>query len=111
MVNRGVGENDLHAFVDGYLEKKRRHEVVTYLATHPAAAERVRAFFEQQAALTALRDSLADNQAGAPWPELGRTLGRKVREQQRTTRQRRRTRRTIIAVSTVAPIVTPASQP
>ena len=66
MVNRSVSENDLHAFVDGHLTRERDREVVAYLATDPPAAERARAFFEQQEALAALRHSLAEDQAGPP---------------------------------------------
>jgi anti-sigma factor RsiW len=87
MVNRSVSENDLHAFVDGHLTRGRDREVVAYLATDPAAAERARAFFEQQEALAALRHSLAEDQAGPSWPDFGQVLGRKVQVQRRSERQ------------------------
>jgi anti-sigma factor RsiW len=87
MVNRSVSENDLHAFVDGHLTRERGREVVAYLATDPPAAERARAFYEQKEALAALRHSLADGQAGPPWPGFERALGRKMRAQRRSERQ------------------------
>ena len=111
MADRGMSENDLHAFVDGQLAPGRRRELETYLAAHPDAAERVRAFFGQGEALTALRDSLARGQTEAPWTDIGRALGRMVRWQRRITRQRRRVRRTVVTVGTVAPAATAASQP
>ncbi|MBD9372837.1 anti-sigma factor [Rhizobium sp. ARZ01] len=36
-----VGENDLHAYVDGLLDEGRRAEVEAWLALHPQEAERV----------------------------------------------------------------------
>ena len=72
MAYRGVSENDLHAFVDGQIAPERRRELETYLAVHPGAAERVRAFFGQREALTMLRDSLARGQVEVPWTDIGR---------------------------------------
>jgi anti-sigma factor RsiW len=46
-----ITENDLHAYVDGALERQRRVEVEAYLARYPEDAERVRAYQAQNEAL------------------------------------------------------------
>jgi anti-sigma factor RsiW len=82
----GVGEDDLHAMVDGQLAADRHGEVMTHLAAHPDAAGRVAAFFEQRVRLAALGEALID---GEPEPRLAgmaEALGRVVREQRRVRR-------------------------
>ncbi len=51
-----VHEDDLHAYVDGMLPEARRLEVEAWLAAHPADAERVRAWMQQNRALHAAFD-------------------------------------------------------
>lgn len=58
-------EADLHAYVDGLLPAPRREEVEAYLVAHPEEAQRVRDFHEQNRALHALFDPVADE----PIPE------------------------------------------
>lgn len=48
-----IGEDDLHAFVDGRLDAVRLAAVRAYLGEHPAQMARVRAFEAQRAALSA----------------------------------------------------------
>jgi anti-sigma factor RsiW len=52
-----ITETELHAYVDGQLPADRRAAVEDYLAAHPAEAERVRAWRQQNAQLHALFDS------------------------------------------------------
>jgi anti-sigma factor RsiW len=59
MLCSDLSENDLHALVDGELAGERLDGVAARLATDRAAAERVAAYAEQRAALTALREELA----------------------------------------------------
>lgn len=54
-----VGEDDLHAYVDGQLEIARRHAVERYLAENAEAAERVAAYQAQRMALRAAFASLS----------------------------------------------------
>jgi anti-sigma factor RsiW len=51
-----IGEDDLHAYVDGFLDPDRRSAVERYLGAHPEAAARVAGW---QAASQALRDAVA----------------------------------------------------
>jgi anti-sigma factor RsiW len=81
-----VGEDDLHAVVDGQLNADRHREVMAYLAVYPDAADRVSAFFRQRVELAALRESLNDSEPGGALEELERALCQKVRQQQRTRR-------------------------
>jgi anti-sigma factor RsiW len=48
---RPVGEDDLHAFVDGRLDEPRRREVEAWLAATPAEAARLRDWQRQSSAL------------------------------------------------------------
>jgi anti-sigma factor RsiW len=48
-----VGEDDLHAYIDGQLEVSRRHAVERHLAENPEAARRVAAYQAQREALRA----------------------------------------------------------
>ena len=60
-----VTDADLHAYVDNALDPARRVQVETYLADHPAAAEQVRAYQEQNRMLHGLFDRVLDE----PVPE------------------------------------------
>ena len=51
--DRPIGEDDLHAFVEGRLPPERREAVETFLADHPAAAAQVAADRERREALRA----------------------------------------------------------
>ena len=55
-----VTEAELHANVDGLLPEARRAEIMTYLATHPEDAQRVRAWQEQNQALHAWFDPVIE---------------------------------------------------
>jgi anti-sigma factor RsiW len=81
-----VGEDDLHAVVDGQLAVERHGEVMGYLAAYPDAADRVSAFFRQRVELAALRDSLADSDPGPHLATLEEQLCRVVRTQHRVRR-------------------------
>ncbi len=54
-----VQENDLHAYVDGQLDSARMAEVEAYLAAHPAEAERIQTYQQQNNMLHALFDPVA----------------------------------------------------
>jgi anti-sigma factor RsiW len=60
--SKKVSKADLHAFVDGQLDEARQREVAEHLATHPDAAERVKAYQAQKAALQALFNPVLDEQ-------------------------------------------------
>src|SRR3954452_22117725 len=81
-----VGEDDLHAVVDGQLAVERHGEVMGYLAAYPDEADRVSAFFRQRVELAALRDSLADSDPGPQLATLEEQLCRVVRTQHRVRR-------------------------
>jgi anti-sigma factor RsiW len=82
-----VGEDDLHAVVDGQLAADRHREVMAYLATYPDAADRVAGFFRQRVELAALREGLADGEPGRPQlANLEEALTRVVRQQHRVRR-------------------------
>ena len=53
-------ESDLHAYVDGALSPVRHAQVEAYLAEHPAAAEKVCAYQEQNQMLHGLFDRVLD---------------------------------------------------
>jgi len=55
-VERPIGEDELHAYVDGFLGPERRLTVERYLADHPDAAARIAGW---QAAGEALREAAA----------------------------------------------------
>jgi anti-sigma factor RsiW len=57
---RPVGEDDLHAFVDGRLGEGRRREVEAWLAAHPAEAARLREWQRHSAALRAALGAVAE---------------------------------------------------
>jgi anti-sigma factor RsiW len=82
----GVGEDDLHAMVDGQLAADRHGEVMAHLAAHPDAAGRIAAFLEQRVRLAALREALVDGEAEPRLAGMEEALGRIVREQRRARR-------------------------
>ncbi len=53
-------ENDLHAYVDQRLDPARRAQIETWLSTNPDAAERVRAYREQNELLHAAFDGVLE---------------------------------------------------
>jgi anti-sigma factor RsiW len=53
-----ISEADLHAYVDGELDRHRRREVEAHLAHHPEAARRVAAWQAQKEGLHALFDGV-----------------------------------------------------
>lgn len=82
-----VGEDDLHAVVDGQLAADRHREVMAYLAVYPDAADRVAAFFRQRVELAALRESLSD---GEPTREVANLEAALCHSLRRGRRARRR---------------------
>ncbi len=62
--DRPIGEDELHAYVDGQLAPDRQPAVLRYLQEHPDVARRVAAYREQRAALRAAFDPVA----GEPVP-------------------------------------------
>lgn len=60
-----ITEADLHAYADGLLPASRRDEVDAYLLAHPDEAARVQAYRDQNQALHALLDPVAEE----PIPE------------------------------------------
>lgn len=81
-----VGEDDLHAFVDGQLPAERHHEVMAYLAVHPDAADRISVLLRQRVELAALRERLNDSEPEAKLAVLEHALCRVVRRQRRVSR-------------------------
>ena len=99
-----IGEQDLNAFVDGVLGDERRVDLFTHLAAHPADAERVNAYFRQQALLAELRDALAADDDDQFLPDLQRRID------WASTRQRLfiGARRLAAAIAVVAPLAAAA---
>lgn len=62
-----IAENDLHAYVDSRLSEARRAEVEAFLAASPQAAQRVRAYQEQNVMLHALFDSVIAEPIPMKW--------------------------------------------
>jgi anti-sigma factor RsiW len=81
-----VGEDDLHAFVDGQLPAERHHEVMAYLAVHPDAADRISVLLRQRVEMAALRERLNDSEPEAELAVLEHALCRVVRRQRRVSR-------------------------
>jgi len=81
-----VGEDELHALVDGRLAAERRPEVEARLAAWPDAAERVRAFRDQRELLAALGEALADAEPPPALSRLGTALVCALRRQRRCRR-------------------------
>jgi anti-sigma factor RsiW len=82
---RGLGEQELHAFVDGALDGRRYRAVVARLAGDAEAAARVGGYLRQQGELAALRAQLAelDPPADPVTAALTRELGQGVARQRR----------------------------
>ena len=74
-----VRDEDLHAYVDGYLDAPRRRIVEAYLQTDRAAAARVADWAEQNRRLSALFDPVLDEPIP---PQLAAAI---ARARQRTT--------------------------
>lgn len=55
-----ITEDDLHAYVDGTLDRPRRLAVALYLVSHPEEAARVEAFRAQKEAVNILFGSVVD---------------------------------------------------
>jgi anti-sigma factor RsiW len=64
-----VADQDLHAFIDGALDRRRYRKVVAHLAANPAAAEQVNDLLRQQGEMAMLRENLADLEL-PPNPQL-----------------------------------------
>jgi anti-sigma factor RsiW len=90
-----VGEDDLHAYIDGQLPAPRRQAVEAHLAAAPQDARRVAAYRAQR---QALRQAFAQAPADGPIPERLR-LDTIIKE-----RQHRQPRRWLIAASIVLAI-------
>jgi anti-sigma factor RsiW len=58
-----IGEDDLHAYIDGQLDLGRRLAVERYLAENPEAAQRVAAYRQQR---EAIRAAFKAREAGHP---------------------------------------------
>lgn len=58
--DRPIGEDDLHAFLDGVLDERRRDAVRRYLDAHPEAQSRLSAYRSQGEALREALAPLAD---------------------------------------------------
>lgn len=56
MSPKPITEDDLHAYVDGFLDEARRIEVVTYLEAHPDVAARFARYGSQRAEMRAVLD-------------------------------------------------------
>ena len=82
----GVGEDELHALVDGRLAAARRRAVEARLVAEPDAAERVRAFCHQRALVAALGEVLADAEPPPALSRLGAALACTLRRQRRCQR-------------------------
>jgi hypothetical protein len=68
-----IDEEDLHAYIDGALDRERRFDVALYLAHHPADAARAEAYRAQREGISALFDDVLDQ---PPPDRLRRTLRR-----------------------------------
>jgi anti-sigma factor RsiW len=55
-----ITEDDLHAYIDGTLDRPRRLAVALYLIAHPAEAARVEVFRAQKEAVNILFGSIID---------------------------------------------------
>jgi len=68
-----IDDEDLHAYIDGTLDRERRFDVALYLARHPADAARAEAYRAQREGISALFDDVLDQ---PPPDRLRRTLRR-----------------------------------
>ena len=69
-----VREEELEAYVDGFLDDRRRAAVEGFLAKHPGLAARLATYLEQRTALQAVFGPIA----GDPLPREHETLGRQL---------------------------------
>lgn len=76
-----ISEDDLHAYVDGTLDRADRLTVALYLAAHPTQAARVEAFRAQREALRSLYADVVDE-------PLPRALKRELRLRASALRRR-----------------------
>ena len=76
-----IGDQDLNAFVDGVLDEERRVDLFAHLASHPADADRVNAYFRQKVALEELRDALGEDDDDQFLPDLQRRIDGAVTRQ------------------------------
>ncbi|MDH3738957.1 MAG: anti-sigma factor, partial [Alphaproteobacteria bacterium] len=58
MIDRQIGEGELHALVDGELDAARHAEVEAWLSENPEAARRVARYRAQNAGMHALYDGV-----------------------------------------------------
>ncbi|NQV98411.1 MAG: anti-sigma factor [Rhodospirillales bacterium] len=85
-----ITENDIHAYVDGVLDKERCAAVASWLEAHPDAAERVQAYKDQKALIRDAFDAVFDEpvpieltnevlksrgfRVAIPWPRIAAGL-------------------------------------
>ena len=81
-----VGEDELHALVDGRLAAERCPEVEARLAARPDTAERVRVFRDQRALVAALGEALAGAEPPPALSRLGAALACALRRQRHCRR-------------------------
>ena len=91
-------EEDIHAYVDGFLDPGRRREIEAYLAAHPDEAERVRDYRAQNISL----HQVLDGYGASPIPHSLELLSGKLRLALRRQRLLRAIARTAASVSLLA---------
>ncbi len=74
---RAIGENELHAYIDGALSQELRDEVEAWLTAHPADRSKVDAWIAQNQGMHALYDGVLDERLPA---ELSRRLAEATRQ-------------------------------
>lgn len=100
IVTPSVTEEDIHAYVDGILDRHRRSRVEAYLAAHPEEAARVEAYRAQNIGLHVLFDT-------TPYTPLPNRLVETASQLQGAMRRQRRTRSyALLAASVCALAVT-----
>ena len=75
-----VTESELHAYVDGKLPEKRRHEVASFLATNTQDSERINAYQKQNELLHTLFDPVLAEPVPAKWQKAGRHRAHLLRQ-------------------------------
>jgi anti-sigma factor RsiW len=55
-----INEEELHAYIDGALDRDRSLDIALYLAGHPAEAARIEAYRAQREGIGALFDYVLD---------------------------------------------------
>lgn len=83
---RKVGEDDLQAFVDGALGKRRRRQVEIHLACHPEDAVRVDGYARQLEVMRELRAQPAGLPGNPVLSELVRAFGERLDRRRRLRR-------------------------